>query len=468
MKVIKFGGTSVGTAQKLKDAAAIINSYLQRDKTIVVISAIGGITNKLISAIDEAAGGSNKYSEIFSDIKNVHHNYIDELFEAGRRESTKSGVDLLLAQLKEKLDGVRLLQHAAPKIIDQIISFGELLSQTILVSYLKSNDLNAVIYNAADFIKTDSNFGDANIHFNVTNEKIRLAFIGQKRNEIAVVNGFTGSNKYGEVTTLGRSGSDYTATIIGASLKVDSVDIWTDVDGILNADPRLVPSAETIDEISYEQTIELSNLGAKVIFPKSLLPVKSENIPVKVLNSFNPDFAGTTITSETQNMSKDVLVVTSLDNVSIVTISNLPLNNAFNVVSKIYNLLSSSLLNVISTNFNHHLRVLSLIINQKDLDKTINLIESEFQSAPESDFIKNIEIRNDAGIVSLLLNNSASVRQIINSAASSLSDLNVSYRFINNFGSNTVQLAVKNSDIGKIVSNLHGVFFGTNQKANVA
>ncbi|MBI1938058.1 MAG: aspartate kinase [Ignavibacteriales bacterium] len=468
MKVIKFGGTSVGTAQKLKDAAAIINSYQQKDKVIVVISAIGGITNKLISAIDEAVHGSNKYSEIFWEITTVHHNYIDELFAADKRESVKSEVDSTLARLKEKLDGVRLLHHAAPKIIDQIISFGELLSQKILAEYLKSDGLNAVVYNAADFIKTDSNFGDANINFEITNEKVRIVFIGQKRNEIAVVNGFTGSNKYGDITTLGRSGSDYTATIIGAALKVDSVDIWTDVDGILNADPRLVPSAETIDEISYEQTIELSNLGAKVIFPKSLLPVKAENIPVKVLNSFNPDFAGTTITDETQNTSKDVLVVTSLDNVSIVTISNLPLYNSLEVVSRIYNLLSSAQLNVVSTNFNHHLRVLSLIINQKDLDKTINLIESEFQFVPESDFIKNIEIRNDAGIVSLLLNNSANVRQIINSASSSLSDLNISYRFINNFGSNTVQLAVKNSDIGKIVSNLHGVFFGTNQKANVA
>lgn len=466
MNVIKFGGTSVGTVESFKDVIKIIASYTEKEKTIVVISALGGITNKIITAIEEAENGSDDYLELYSEIKSRHFNYLENLIDSKNFSEAQNKLELILTELKNKLDGVHLLQHAGPKIYDSIVSIGELLSQTLLVYSLKSISLSALSYNAKEFIKTDSNFGDADILFDETIEKIRITFIGLKEKEIAVVNGFTGSNKFGETTTLGRSGSDYTATIIGAALKVQSVDIWTDVDGVFNADPQYIPSAENIPQLSYDETIELSSLGAKVIFPKSVLPVKSENIPIKILNTFNPSSPGTVITSETNIFPNNIISITSLEEIGIVTIPDIAGNHSLQVLSQITNLLSVHQVALLNVSQNYHNRSITLVAYNRDIDRIVNIAEFIFKN--NFNRTVKIEVLTEIGIVSVLTDNYFSNADVLNRSANTLVQSGIQYRIISNYNSRALQFLVKNSDVKKTVTLLHNIFFSKKRQANVA
>ncbi len=464
MNVIKFGGTSVGTVNHFKDVIKIITSYAEKEKTIVVISALGGITNKIISAIEEAENGLNSYLDIFTDIKSHHYNYLENLVRANFNTEAEDKLELILQGLKNKLDGVRLLQHAGPKIYDSIVSIGELLSQTLLAYSLKSIGLSATSYDAKNFIKTDSNFGDADILFDETNEKIRITFIGLKEKEIAVVNGFTGSNKFGETITLGRSGSDYTATIIGAALKAKSVDIWTDVDGVFNADPRHIPSAENIPQLSYDETMELSSLGAKVIFPKSVLPVKAENIPIKILNTFNPSSTGTIVSPESSKHPSGIISITSLEDVAIITIPNITSNSSLQILSQITNLVSVHQIPLINISQHYHNRNISLIAYNKDVDRIVNITETIFKNNFNNTV--NIEVVTDIGIVSVLTDDLFNGAEVLNKSINALSGIR--YRIISSYNSKAIQFLVKNSDVGKTITQLHSIYFNKNRKANVA
>ncbi len=464
MNVIKFGGTSVGTVESFKDVIKIITSYTEKEKTIVVISALGGITNKIIAAIEVAENGSDSYLELYSEIKSRHFNYLENLIGTHLYPEAQSKLDSILQVLKNKLDGVRLLQHAGPKIYDSIVSIGELLSQTLLDYSLKSSGLSVAAYDAKNFIKTDSNFGDADILFDETNEKIEATFNCLKEKEIAIVNGFTGSNKFGETTTLGRSGSDYTATVIGAALKVESVDIWTDVDGVFNADPRHIPSAENIPQLSYDETMELSSLGAKVIFPKSVLPVKAANIPIRILNTFNPSSPGTIVSSESSKYPNGIISITSLEDVAIITIPNITSGSSLQILSQITNLLSVHQIPLINISQHYHNRNISLIAYNRDVDRIVNITETIFKNNFNNTI--NLEVITDVGIVSVLTDDLFNGVEVLNKSISTLSGIN--YRIISSYNSKAIQYLVKNSDLGKTITQLHSIYFNKNRKANVA
>ncbi|MCH8329205.1 MAG: aspartate kinase, partial [Nanoarchaeota archaeon] len=302
--VIKFGGTSVGNADRIKNTAGIIKSYAEK-KPVVVVSAVGGITDKLI----ELANAANQGNKILDDIKKIHYEILEKL------SLDKNLLDKDIEELTTTINEIKNNSEINDKILDKMQSFGEQMSSKIVVAQLNKIGVKAQAFNAWDLgFLTDSNFGSAepleetfsNLNDNIKTLENQRFSVPQKSkgffrefDVVPVVTGFLGKTKEGEITTLGRGGSDYTAAIIGNAIDADEIQIWTDVDGMMSADPKMVSNAKTLNKVSFAEASELAYFGARVLHPKTILPAMKKDIPVRVLNSLNPENNGTTILNKT-------------------------------------------------------------------------------------------------------------------------------------------------------------------------
>ena len=291
MKVLKFGGTSVGSIESILSLKQIVLKEAKEQPVVVVVSALGGITDKLIATSKLAIAGDERYRDEFEAIVDRHHKMIDTIItDAKKREDLFNIVDSLLEQLKSIYFGVYLIHDMSEKTLDAIVSYGERLSSNIVATLIKG----AKWFDSRDFITTERKHGKNVLDAELTNKLVRQTFADLPH--ISLVPGFISRDKNsGEVTNLGRGGSDYTAAIISAALDADVLEIWTDVDGFMTADPKVIKSAYTINELSYIEAMELCNFGAKVIYPPTIYPVCVKNIPIKVKNTFNPEHPGTLI-----------------------------------------------------------------------------------------------------------------------------------------------------------------------------
>ncbi len=296
MIVMKFGGTSVGSSERIEALFEIVRERFHR-KPIVVVSALNGVTDSLIRVALEASSG------------NYDSSYIRE-----RHESVISELGLDPNIIKEELEeleivlkGISYLKELSAKTLDLVMSFGERLSAKIIANYFNYRGIKTKAFNSYDIgLMTDSNFGNAEV---LEESYSNIANFFSKLDVLPIVTGFIAKDKKGKITTLGRGGSDYTATIIGAAVNAEEVQIWTDVDGIMTADPKICPKARSLHEVDYDEASELAFLGAKVLHPKTIIPVKSKGIPVRVLNSFNPSFEGTLIKGEVNRYGEVISVV---------------------------------------------------------------------------------------------------------------------------------------------------------------
>lgn len=289
MKVMKFGGTSVGSVESLMNVKRIVEGSAR--PTVAVVSALSGVTDNLIAASNEAAAGRESYQDIFNRIVERHHTMVNDVISAGAaRDRLMGDIDTLLEELNSIYKGVFLIQDLTPKTADAIVAYGERLSSLIVTALIPG----AERFDARQFIKTTMVGTKRLVDFDSTNRLVREklgAFQG-----IAVVTGFIATDLTTGVTTnLGRGGSDYTAAILAAELGAEELEIWTDVDGFMTADPRLIPTAYTIDALSYGEAMELCNFGAKVVYPPTIYPVCVKNIPIRVKNTFRPDAPGSVI-----------------------------------------------------------------------------------------------------------------------------------------------------------------------------
>ena len=291
MKVLKFGGTSVGSVESILSLKAIVEREAKEQPVIVVVSALGGITDKLIETSRLALAGDEHYRDEFDSIVDRHHKMIDTIItDAQDRERLFNTVDSLLEQLRSIYFGVYLIHDLSEKTQDAIVAYGERLSSNIVATLIKG----ARWFDSRTFIKTEDKQGHHVLAAEETNRRVKDTFATLPR--ISLVPGFIAKDAVsGETTNLGRGGSDYTAAILAAALDAKVLEIWTDVDGFMTADPRVISSAYPIRELSYVEAMELCNFGAKVIYPPTIYPVCIKNIPIKVKNTFNPDAEGTTI-----------------------------------------------------------------------------------------------------------------------------------------------------------------------------
>jgi aspartokinase/homoserine dehydrogenase 1 len=293
LRVLKFGGTSVGSPERVRSVIAILENIAQKDRVVCVISAFSGVTDKLIAVAKQASSGDKHYEQLYLDLRNAHDAFIDALTST-QRNVLNELVGAKFDQLRDVLHGIYLIKELTPKTLDYIMTFGEWFACQIITAALHERQQIAEFVDARNLVRTNSDFGNAKVDFDVTNRRI-VEYVRNSPAQILVVTGFCGATEQGETTTLGRSGSDYTAAIFGAALSAAEIEIWTDVNGVMTADPRKVPNAFSQAELSYEEALELSHFGAKVIYPPTMLPAMQKNIPIRIKNTFSPEFTGTVI-----------------------------------------------------------------------------------------------------------------------------------------------------------------------------
>ena len=347
MQVLKFGGTSVANADNINKIADIIKTATSKDKTIVVVSALGGVTDLLLECGALAARADQSYKQLLQEITQRHLNTIKALLPVTTQSSILSQVMQQCHEIEDVCNGVFLLKELSDRTKDKIVSYGELISSHIISSYLTSAEIKNTWVDARKLIRTDSNFTKANVDFEVTNKNIREYF-NSSGEQLYVVPGFIATDAEEFVSTLGRGGSDFTAAIFGAALNAKSVEIWTDVSGMMTADPRLVPHAKSISHISYHEAMELSHFGAKVIYPPTIQPLLVNNIPVWIKNTFASNDHGTLIQSEGQQVNGNIIRgISSINGIALLSLEGSSMVGIPGFSRRLFEALANNGINVI-------------------------------------------------------------------------------------------------------------------------
>ena len=395
MKVLKFGGTSVGSSENIRKVTEIVRSSAAQEKTIVVVSAMSGVTNLLIASSEKSASGDDSYKDALSIIEEKHFQVVKDLIPINQQSGIIANVKVLLNQLEDVLHGVSLVKELSKKTSDYIVSFGELLSSTIIAEVI-----GAVWVDAKELIKTDGSFGNAQVNFELTNTLVQGYFNGKSEN-LFLVPGFISSTEKGELSTLGRGGSDYTASILAAALSVDLLEIWTDVNGIMTADPRQVEQAFSVPEVSYKEAMELSHFGAKVIYPPTILPVYKKNIPIKILNTFDRSNPGTLI-SGTDNSKMPIKGISSIDKIALLSLSGSGMVGIPGISSRLFGALSLAGVNIILITQASSEHSITLAINPNDVESAVESVNSEFELEIQLGKINPLKVELGLSIVALV------------------------------------------------------------------
>ena len=380
MKVLKFGGTSVGSVKSILSLKEIVEAEARTQPVIVVVSALGGITDKLITTSQIALRGDERWREEFDAMVNRHHQMIDTIItDDKKRVDLFNKVDQLFDQLKSIYYGVYLIHDLSKKTEDAIVSYGERLSSNIVASLIKGGKR----MNSRDFIRTEKKNGRHRLVADLTNQLVREAFADMPK--VAVVPGFISRDKdTGETTNLGRGGSDYTAAIIAAALDAEVLEIWTDVDGFMTADPRVIKTAYTINELSYIEAMELCNFGAKVIYPPTIYPVCVKNIPIKVKNTFNPQHPGTLIKDHIENDDKPIKGISSIKGTTLITVTGLSMVGVIGVNRRIFTTLANKGISVFMVSQASSENSTSIGVRDEDADAAVEVLNEEFAKEIET------------------------------------------------------------------------------------
>lgn len=395
MKVLKFGGTSVGSSENIKKVADIVSTRTAEGKTIVVVSAMSGITNLLIDSSEKSAKGDDSYKEAIKIIEDKHFKVIRDLISINEQSSIIANVKVLLNQLEDVLHGVSLVKELSKKTSDYIVSFGELLSSTIIAEVL-----GAVWVDSKELIKTDDNFGNAQVNFSLTNSLIEKYFSSRKE-QLFILPGFISSTEKGQLTTLGRGGSDYTASILAAALSVSLLEIWTDVNGIMTADPRQVEQAFTVAEVSYKEAMELSHFGAKVIYPPTILPVYKKNIPIKILNTFNPENEGTLI-SNSDGSKMPIKGISSIDKIALLSLSGSGMVGIPGISSRLFSALSLAGVNIVLITQASSEHSITIAVSPDSVDSAVQAVNREFEFEIQLGKVNPLKVELGLSIVALV------------------------------------------------------------------
>ena len=369
-----FGGTSVGSVKSILSLKKIVEAEARTQPVVVVVSALGGITDKLISTSQLALKGDDKWREEFDAMVTRHHQMIDTIItDDKKRVDLFNKVDQLFDQLKSIYYGVYLIHDLSKKTEDTIVSYGERLSSNIVATMIKGGKR----MNSRDFIRTEKKNGKHRLAAELTNQLVREAF--KVMPDVAVVPGFISRDKdTGETTNLGRGGSDYTAAIIAAALDAEVLEIWTDVDGFMTADPRVIKTAYTINELSYIEAMELCNFGAKVIYPPTIYPVCVKNIPIKVKNTFNPEHPGTLIKDHIENDKKPIKGISSIKGTTLITVTGLSMVGVIGVNRRIFTTLANKGISVFMVSQASSENSTSIGVRDEDAADAVEVLNAEF------------------------------------------------------------------------------------------
>jgi aspartokinase/homoserine dehydrogenase 1 len=465
MKVLKFGGTSVGSAKNINKVIGILKQQSQNTPIAVVVSAVGGITDKLLTAANQAVNKQSSYKDTFNDIRNQHLNIIDSLINESSQSTTKEVVSAKLTHLEQLLDGLYLINELSPKTTDKLLSFGELLSSYIINEALISKGLDAILKNSQEIIVTDKTFTNASVNFIATNKNIKT-FFGNNSKSITILPGFISKSKDGEITTLGRGGSDYTAAILAAALNVEELQIWTDVSGMFTTNPKLVKQAQPIKKLSYQEAVELSHFGAKVLYPPTVQPVLDKNIPIIIKNTLAPDDFGTSITNQVTNgKSLAVKGISNISNIALLTLQGNGMVGIPGFSKRLFETLSQEKINVILITQASSEHSICIGIAENDADAAKTAIDISFENEISLHKIDPIHVEKDLAIIAVVGDNMKNHQGISGKMFSTLGKNNVNIRAIAQGASErNISAVISKNDVKKALNTLHERFFEAKTK----
>jgi aspartokinase/homoserine dehydrogenase 1 len=456
MKVLKFGGSSVANSENIKKVLAIVAKASKNQKIVVVVSAFGKTTNKLLAASNDALENIHIAKEILETIKAQHYLVIDDLITTNKTVVSEE-VTYLFDRLTSIYEGIFLLQELSDKTLAKVCSFGERLSSYIIANAAKEA-FDAVHKESRDFIITNNDYLNAQVNFKITNEKI-TSFFKENKHQVTVFGGFISSNIEGEITTLGRGGSDLSASIYAAALNAEELQIWTDVPGMFTANPSVVKQAYPISEISYEEAMELSHFGAKVLYPPTIQPALRKEIPIRIKNTFHPEKLGTLICKNPKNKN-EVKGISHIENISLITLEGGGMVGIPGFSKRLFETLSQQKINVVFITQASSEHSICVGVYENDAKKAKELLDETFSSEIERKKIKPINTENDLAIIAVVGESMKNHQGLSGQMFSALGRNNVNIRAIAQGASEkNISAVINKRDAKKALNILHEQFF---------
>ena len=464
MQVLKFGGTSVANAENINKVIAIVKEAIKKDRTIVVVSALGGITDLLLGAAALAAEGDESYKERLATIEQRHFEAVKQLIPVAQQSQLLSLVKKTCNEIEDICNGIFLLRELTPRSKDRIGSYGEWLSSKIITAKFTADGISATWKDSRELIITNSNYTAAEVDFAVTDKKI-TDYLSADTSSLYIMPGFIATDKNGITTTLGRGGSDYTAAIIASAMNAKVLEIWTDVSGMMTADPRLTINARIIPNISYQEAMELSHFGAKVIYPPTIQPVMNKGIPVWIKNTFAPANEGTLIESVAHGNGNIVRGISSINNITLISLEGSGMIGIPGFSKRLFEALSSEKINVILITQSSSEHSICVGIDSGLADKAKQAVDTAFTNEIALQKVEPLKIESGLSIVALVGESMKNHTGVSGRMFSAMGRNGVNIRAIAQGSSEkNISSVIATKDVRKAINVLHEEFFETTYK----
>jgi len=464
MQVLKFGGTSVASAENINKVVEIVSATIKKEPAVVVVSALGGVTDLLLGAATLAAAGDETYREKLTVVEQRHLEAVKQLLPVAGQSQLLSLVKKACNEIEDICNGIYLLRELTVRSKDRIASYGEWLSSQIIAARFNTSGVPAQWIDARTLIRTNSNFTAAEVDYPVTNQLVHQYF-NKAEQALFILPGFIAADSNGITTTLGRGGSDFTAAIMAAALDATVLEIWTDVSGMMTADPRLTSNARIIPQISYQEAMELSHFGAKVIYPPTIQPVMGKGIPVWIKNTFSPADEGTLIESVTRKDGDIVRGISSINNIALISLEGSGMIGIPGFSKRLFEALSSEKINVILITQSSSEHSICVGIDTGSAAKAKQAVDAAFANEIALSKVEPLQIESDLSIVALVGENMKSHPGISGRMFSAMGRNGVNVRAIAQGSSEkNISAVIATRDVRKSINVLHEEFFETSYK----
>ena len=459
MKILKFGGTSVGSVQSIQTLLNILKAEVDNgEKPVVVLSAMSGVTNLLVSMAEGAANGVD-FTPSLAELEKRHFDVVKALLNIQNQNPALTRLKIFFNQLEDLLQGILTLQELTPKTRDHVLSFGERCSTLMICKIAAQHFPQSHCVDASELIRTDSSFGQAKVNIELTEQLIR-GFQQEHSDKMLFVTGFIAANDNGQVTTLGRGGSDYTAAIFGSALNAQEIQIWTDVNGMMTADPRMVKKAFSLLELTYTEAMELSYFGARVIYPPTMIPAFLKKIPIVIKNTFEPGFEGTVIRHDCKPSNLPIKGISSINNISIINLEGSGMVGKSGFSGRLFSLLAREQINIILITQSSSEHSITFAVQPGDTEKARHLIQQEFELELQAKKLDEVVIEKNLAIIAIVGENMKQTPGVSGKLFHALGRNGVNVRAIAQGSSEyNISVIISAHDLAKALNAVHDGFF---------
>ena len=464
MQVLKFGGSSVADVAAIELVVSIVSEKLSQDRLVVVISAMAGVTDKLIEIGTKAATHNEAYKILLKELETYHLDTARKLLPIHEQSATLSVVKQKFNELEALLDGIYLLNEISTRTQDTLVSYGEVLSSLLVAAKFSFLPLASKLLDPKQIIVTNSNFTNAAVNFATTYQHCSAA-VSDTNTKLFIVPGFIAANELGQTTTLGRGGSDYTAALFAAAVKASALEIWTDVSGMMTADPRIVSHAKPIEHISYQEAMELSHFGAKIIYPPTILPVMQAGIPVRIKNTFEQTAAGTLIENVSAPSSDFIRGISSIRQIALLTLEGSGMVGIPGFSKRLFETLATAQINVILITQSSSEHSICVGVKEADAVAAKSLIDATFATEVLNGYLDPLAVETGLSVVAVVGENMKSHPGVSGKMFGTLGRNGINVRAIAQGSSEkNITAVLSERDVKKAVNVLHETFFETTYK----